>query len=213
MGALAPPTIWAGRLGGAGPSAPRRRPNRRAPYENGLPAGPLGWGELPIVSLSPHSSCARQALTAVMLLQPLGEATAWTTPTCRSSPPQHWARRAPRQLWRCVFIGGNAALPRFLPLDAVVIPIVLSNLSLLVLRLARSPPPLRGLLVAVEDRLLRERCLGRHKMRALQLRKQGASESAIIGGPREDQLQTKETKINEELVGGSGDLPISRSPR
>jgi hypothetical protein len=55
----------------------------------------------------------------------------------------------------------------------------------------------------VEDRLLRQRRLGRHMVRALQLRKQGAGESAIVGGPREDQHQIKEAKINKELVGGN----------
>jgi hypothetical protein len=47
-------------------------------------------------------------------------------------------------------------------LDPIVIPIALGNLSLLVLRLACSPLPLRGRLVPVEDHLLRERRLGRH---------------------------------------------------
>jgi hypothetical protein len=43
-------------------------------------------------------------------------------------------------------------------------------------------------------------------VRALQLRKQGAGESAIVGGPREDQHQIKEAKINKELVGGNMQL-------
>jgi hypothetical protein len=38
-------------------------------------------------------------------------------------------------------------------------------------------------------------------MCALQLRKQGAGESAIIGSHRENQLETEETKINKKLAG------------
>jgi hypothetical protein len=71
-------------------------------------------------------------------------------------------------------------LPRLPPLDAVVVPIALGDLSLLVLRLARSTPPLCGRLVPVEDRLLRERRLGRNKVRAPQLSKQRAKELANI---------------------------------
>jgi hypothetical protein len=60
-------------------------------------------------------------------------------------------------------------LSRLLPLDAVVVLITLGNLSLLVLRFARSTPPLCDRLVPVEDRLLWERRLGRHKICTLQL--------------------------------------------
>jgi hypothetical protein len=84
----APPAAWAGRLGGVGPSAPRKRLSRRALYESGLPAGPLRQGEPPIVSLSPCPSRARRVPAAAMnSLPPHGEAT-----ICRSSPPRHWAR-------------------------------------------------------------------------------------------------------------------------
>jgi hypothetical protein len=38
---------------------------------------------------------------------------------------------------------------------------------------ARSPPLLCGRLIALEDRLLRERCLRRHEMGALQLKSKG----------------------------------------
>jgi hypothetical protein len=48
-------------------------------------------------------------------------------------------------------------------------------------------------------------------MSALQLRKQGVDKSVILRDLREDQLQTKETKIDEELVRGNVNLPISRS--
>jgi hypothetical protein len=110
------------------------------------------------------------------------------------------------------FIGGDIMLPRLPPLDAVVIPIALGNNSLLMLCLARSTPLLRGRLVTVEDRLLRERCLGWHEVHAPQLRKQRAGESANVEGPREDQHHDKEAQINEKLVGRSSDLPISWSP-
>jgi hypothetical protein len=136
----------------------------------------------------------------------------WTTPTCHSSPLRHWARRrstlapATGLRWR------KRRAPHLLPLDAVVILITLGDLSLLVMHHAHSPPPLHDRLVPVKDRLLWERRLGRHKVRALQMQKQGARESAIIGGPQEDQPQIKEAKINEELVGGNNNLPISRSP-
>jgi hypothetical protein len=63
-------------------------------------------------------------------------------------------------------------LPRLLPLDAVVISIALGDLAFFVLRLARGAPPLRGRLVPVEDRLLRERRLGRNKVGTLQLQRQ-----------------------------------------
>jgi hypothetical protein len=67
-----------------------------------------------------------------------------------------------------VFVGGDVVLPRLSPLDAVVVTIALDDLSLFVLRLACSTPPLRGFFV-VEDRLLRERRLGWNKVRTPQL--------------------------------------------
>jgi hypothetical protein len=45
-------------------------------------------------------------------------------------------------------------------LDAVVVPIVLGDLPLLLLRLSRSMPSFRDRFVSVEDRLLQERHLG-----------------------------------------------------
>jgi hypothetical protein len=60
-------------------------------------------------------------------------------------------------------------LPCLAALDAVVVPIVLRDLFLLVLRLAHSPPPFCGHLVVLEHRLLRKRCLRRYKVGALQL--------------------------------------------
>jgi hypothetical protein len=60
-------------------------------------------------------------------------------------------------------------LPRLPPLDAVIVPIVLGDLALFVLRLACSAPPLLGRLVPVEDRLLRERHVGRNEVGTLQL--------------------------------------------
>jgi hypothetical protein len=62
--------------------------------------------------------------------------------------------------------------PRFSPLDAVVVMIVLGNLALLVLRLTRGTPPLHGCFVLVEDRLLRERRLGQNEVRTPQLERQ-----------------------------------------
>jgi hypothetical protein len=76
-------------------------------------------------------------------------------------------------------------LPRLLPLDAVVVPIALGDLSLLVLCFMRSLPPLCGRLVPVEDRLLWERRLGRHKMHALQLQKHGACKIVAASDLRE----------------------------
>jgi hypothetical protein len=74
-------------------------------------------------------------------------------------------------------------LPYLPPLDAVIILIALGDLLLFVLRLARSLPPLCGCLAPVEDRLLWERRLGRHKVHALQLQKQRVGESVIFRGP------------------------------
>jgi hypothetical protein len=65
-------------------------------------------------------------------------------------------------------------------LDTVVIPIVLSDLFLLVLLLACGTPPFHDRLVSFEDHLLRERRLRKHKVGALQLEKQGAEESMVI---------------------------------
>jgi hypothetical protein len=64
-------------------------------------------------------------------------------------------------------------LPHLAPLNEVVVPIALGDLLLLVVRLARSPSFLRGRLVSLEDHLLRERCLRRHKMGTLQLKSKG----------------------------------------
>jgi hypothetical protein len=74
-------------------------------------------------------------------------------------------------------------LPRLPLLDAVVVPITLGDLLLLVQRLVRSPSPLCSRFVPVEDHLFWERRFCRHKVRTLQLRKQGVGESAIVGGP------------------------------
>jgi hypothetical protein len=61
---------------------------------------------------------------------------------------------------------------RLLPLVAVVIAIALGDLTLLMLRLTRSAPLLCRSLVLVEDRLLRERRLGRNEVGTLQLPQQ-----------------------------------------
>jgi hypothetical protein len=76
---------------------------------------------------------------------------------------------APQRLERRVFIGGDAQIPRLPPLDAVIVAVALGDLALLVLRLARGAPFLRRGLVAVKNHLLRERCLGRNEVGALQL--------------------------------------------
>jgi hypothetical protein len=91
--ARAPLAAWVGHLGGASPSAPRRRLGRQAPCENGSPTGPLEHGEPPTTSSSPRPSHERRTPVAAMKsLPPFGEATMWMTPTCHSSPPRHWAR-------------------------------------------------------------------------------------------------------------------------
>jgi hypothetical protein len=160
MAALAPLTAWAGRLNEVGLSTPRRHLNHQVPYEDGLPAGPLIQSKPPIVSSIPHSSRARMAPAAAMMsLQPLGEATAWTISTCRSSPPRHSARRRSTLALATGLRWRNAVLPRLPPLEAIVIPIMLGDLSLLLLRFARSQPPLCSRPVPIEDRLLRERRL------------------------------------------------------
>jgi hypothetical protein len=63
-----PPTASVGQPDEAGPSAPHRRPDRRAPRGDGPPAGPLGRGELRIASLSLRSSRARLTVAAVTML-------------------------------------------------------------------------------------------------------------------------------------------------
>jgi hypothetical protein len=153
---VAPPTASEGWLGGAGLSATRGRPSRWAPHEDGPPAGPLGWGELLVSSLSPHSCCARPSVAATtMTLLWRGEATTRTTPPCRSNPPPRWPRCRSTTAPATIFIGGDAKLPRLPPLDAVVVPIVLGDLALFVWRLARGTPPRRDRFVPVEDHLLR----------------------------------------------------------
>jgi hypothetical protein len=93
MESPAPPTVSAGRLGGAGLSALKRRSDHRAPCRGGPPADPLGRDEPPDASSIPRSSRAwRAPATATMSPQPCGEATAWTTLTCRSSPSPCWPR-------------------------------------------------------------------------------------------------------------------------
>jgi hypothetical protein len=63
-------------------------------------------------------------------------------------------------------------LPRLPPLVAVVVAIALGDIAFLMLRLTRSAPLLRHSLVLVEDRLLRERRLGRNEVGAFQLLQQ-----------------------------------------
>jgi hypothetical protein len=62
-------------------------------------------------------------------------------------------------------------LPRLPPLDAVVISIALGDLAFLVLRFARGMTLLCCGLVSVENRLLRERRIGRDEVGALQLQR------------------------------------------
>jgi hypothetical protein len=62
-------------------------------------------------------------------------------------------------------------LPRLPPLDAVVILIALGDLAFLVLRFARGMTLLCCGLVSVENRLLRERRIGRDEVGALQLQR------------------------------------------
>jgi hypothetical protein len=70
-----------------------------------------------------------------------------------------------------MLIGGDALLPCLPPLVAVVA-IALGDLAFLMLRLTRSTPFLCCSLVLVEDRLLRERRLGRDKVGVFQLPQQ-----------------------------------------
>jgi hypothetical protein len=91
-------------------------------------------------------------------------------------------------------------LPRLAALDVVVVPITLVDLFLLVLLLACGPPPFRDLLVAFKDRLLRERRLRGHKVRALQLEEQGVKELVVVENLREDQCQLKTSSLLESLT-------------
>jgi hypothetical protein len=108
---------------------------------------------------------------------------------------------APRRWQRRIFIGRDITLPRLVALDTVVILIELGDLFLLVLLLAHGRPPFCGRLVALEDRLLRERRLRMHKVEALQLEKQGAEESMVVKYLREDQHSIQDTKLVGKFVG------------
>jgi hypothetical protein len=83
---------------------------------------------------------------------------------------------APRWLGRQILVGGNALLPRLAPLDAVVVAIALGDLAFLMLRLTRRAPLLCRRLILVEDRLLRERRLGRNNVGTFQLQPQERTE-------------------------------------
>jgi hypothetical protein len=92
-------------------------------------------------------------------------------------------------------------LPRLPPLDAVVVPIALGDLALFVLLLTRSMPPLRGLLVSVEDHLLRERRLGRNEVGALQLQRYeggGVSSSRRLPIRSTSQQKHRTNKMHRE---------------
>jgi hypothetical protein len=108
-------------------------------------------------------------------------------------------------------MGGDATLLRFPPLDAVVIPIALGDLALFVLCLARSTLALHGHFVLVEDRLLRERRLGRNEVRTPQLQQQehrGVNRSRRSPRRSTSQQRTKKTETYREDV----DSQISQSP-
>jgi hypothetical protein len=94
------------------------------------------------------------------------------TPSCRSSQPPHWQCHHSTTAQAMVFIGGDTKLPCLPPLDVVVVLIALGDLAFFVLRLACGAPPLRRGFVPVENRLLRERRLGRNKVGTLQLQLQ-----------------------------------------
>jgi hypothetical protein len=94
MESSSPPTTSAGRPDEAVLPALQWRSAHRAPRGDGPPAGPLRRGEPLIANSNPRSSRARLSAAAVtMSLLLRGEATTWTTPTCRSSPPPCWPHR------------------------------------------------------------------------------------------------------------------------
>jgi hypothetical protein len=158
-----------------------------------LSAGPHRQGESLVASSSPHS-CRAQPSVAVkmMTLMWRGEATTRTTPTCRSSPPPRWVHRRSTTAPATDLHWGRCRAPYLPPLTAVVVPIALDDLTLFVLRLACSTPPLRGRLVSVEDRLLRERHLGRNEMGTLQLQRQeGRKVSRSRRSPRRSTSRQK----------------------
>jgi hypothetical protein len=135
-----------------------------------------------------------------------------TTLTCCSNPPRAGHAAAPRRLGRRIFVGGDAMLPRLLPLDVVIIPIALGDLALFVLCLVCSTLPLRDRLVPVKNRLLREMRLGRNKVRTLQLQQQeGREVSQSRRSPRRSTSQQKHrtNKMYREDV----DSQFFQSPR
>jgi hypothetical protein len=174
--------------------------HQQAPRGGGWSASPLGQGEPLDVSSSPHSYRMRpSAAAAKMTLTWCREAMTRTTPTCAPIYRRVGYVAAPGRLWQWIFIGGDATLPRLPPLDAVVVPIVLGDLTLLVLRLACSTLPLRNCLVPVEYRLLQERRLGRNEVGTLQLR-QRAGRGVIQSGRSLRTLTSQQKTQNKQDV-------------
>jgi hypothetical protein len=88
-------------------------------------------------------------------------------------------------------------LPRLAPLLAVVVAIALGDLAFLMLRLTRSAPLLCRRLILVEDRLLRERRLGRNKVDAFQLQRQDHIE-VKSESPRRSSHDKRQIKLAEK---------------
>jgi hypothetical protein len=75
-----------------------------------------------------------------------------------------------------------------------------------------STPPLRGRLVPVEDRLLRERRLGRNEVGTLQLQQQKGKEVSQSKRPPRRSTSQKKHRTNK-MHREDGDSQISQSPR
>jgi hypothetical protein len=171
---VAPPTFSGDRLDEAQISATRERPFCWALHRSGPTASPLGRGKPPNVSSSPQSYRAPPPAAGVMMpLRCCGVVMMRMTPTCCSSRPPHWQHRHSTTAWatgphqrRC------PATPPFASwYDYRCGRAWRSGISCAAPCTQRASSH-RGL-VLVEDRLLRERRLGREEMGAFQLQRQG----------------------------------------
>jgi hypothetical protein len=147
--------------------------SRWAPYGSGSTEGPLGQGEPPDVSSTPQPCRAPPpAAGATTTPRHHGAMKTRMTPTCCSSQPRRWRHRHSTKAQVTDLRRRNAQLSSLASLVAVVVAITLGDLVFLMLRLTRSAPLLRRRLILVEDRLLRERRLGRNKVGTFQLEQQ-----------------------------------------
>lgn len=190
-------------------SAHRRRVNHQGPLVSEPPFVLLRRGGPPTASWNPHPSRGCPTPTAVTSSPLLPHAAKeGATRICRSNKPPRLARphstAATATDLRWIFVAA---------LDAIVIPIALCDLLLLVLLLALSPPPVRGHLVALEDRLLRERCLCWHKVGAPQLNIKKQKEfNDHQESPRRSK-SNEDTELVGELIRGRNHSRASQSPR